>query len=186
MRIPIVFRITLMTVVLAWRAQDAHAVAPAIPQNVICAAGHLFTGKVLSVESHDCKLRSLGGCSPRDAMVVQVQIDRVLTTVPLPAYLETRFSIEPGRTLPMYVFAFRSGANRYPPLLREEEVPVPMTNDWLTDRLVGQSITFIAGSEPMGLPGRPSLLSGGTLPIESVPWIEEVLSKHCSSPKLTR
>jgi hypothetical protein len=186
MRIPIVFRITLMTVVLAWCAQDAHAVAPAIPQNVICAAGHIFTGKVLSVESHDCKLRSLGGCSPRDAMVVHVRIDRVLTTVPLPTYLETRFSIEAGKTLPMYVFAFRLGANRYPPLLREEEVPVPMTTEWLTDRLVGQSLAFSARSEPMGLPGRPSLLNGSTLPIESVPWVEQALSNHCSPPKLTR
>lgn len=186
MRISIVFRISLMTVVLAWCAQAVHAVAPAIPQDVICASGHLFTGKVLSIESRDCKLRSLGSCSPRDAMVVHVRIDRVLTTVPLPTYLETRFSVEAGQTLPMYVFAFGIGTNRYPPLLREEEVPVPMTDEWLKDRLVGQLLTFSARSEPMGLPGSPLLLGGSTLPIESVPWVEEVLGNHCSPPKLTR
>lgn len=177
---------SIATLALAWSVQAAHAVAPAMPENVICGSGHLFTGKIVFVESRDCKLRSPGWCSPRDAMVVHVLIDRVLATVPLPAYLDARFSVEAGQTLPMYVFAFPLGANRYPALLREGEVPVPMTNEWLKDRLVARTLMFMAGRQPSGLPDGPTLLIGSTLPIESLSWVQEVLRSSCNLPKPIR
>jgi hypothetical protein len=164
---------------LAWCAHAVHAVTPAIPDNIICGSGNIFTGKVLAVESRDCKLQSPGWCSPRDALVVDVLIDRVLKTVPLPAYLGGKFPVETGGTLKMYVFAFTSGANRYPALLREEEVPVPMTDKWLNERLAGKAFLFAAGGRPWGLSDGPTLLIGNALPVAAVPWVDGVLSSSC-------
>lgn len=182
MQSPVFASRSIAALVLVWCAHPVHAVAPAIPENIICSVGHIFTGRIVAVESRDCKLRSPGWCSPRDAMVVDVLINRVLTTVPLPPYLGSKFSVETGRVFKMYVFSFGYGANRYPALLREEEVPVPMSDKWLNDRLAGKALVFSAGSQPSGLSDGPTLLIGNTLPMESVPWVEETLSTSCGRP----
>lgn len=186
MRAPLAIQRSIATLALLCCAHGTHAIAPAIPESIICRSGHLFTGKILGVESRDCKLRSSGWCSPRDAMVVHLRIDRVLRTIPLPEYLAAASSVEAGRELRMYVFAFTSGANRYPGLLREDEVPVPMTSTWLNERLAGKALLFSASSQPSGLPDGPPLLIGSTLPIESVSWVEDTLRDSCGPPGPTR
>jgi hypothetical protein len=163
----------------AWCMQAAHADAPALAQNVVCESGHVLVGEVVAVESLDCKLRSENWCAPRGLMVVQVRIERVLKTVALPEYLQSRFAVHAGETLPMYVSGFSSGANRYPPLLREEDAPGAMTTEWLKGKLVGERLVFMAGSQPSGIADGPTLLIGGTLPIAAVPWAEEVLGNVC-------
>ena len=162
--------------------------APAIPESIICSTPQLFTAKIKSVKSLDCRLKHEQQCSPRDVMVVQMQVSRILKANTLDARNDKRFVPMPQTDLSIYLFSFISGANRFPPLLSEAKVPAPMTDQWLSDFLVGQSFVFLVGSQPFGFPSsfstEPPMLSGSALPIDPLPWVEETL-QTCKSYSYT-
>jgi hypothetical protein len=173
----------LAGLVLVTNAQLAFANSPAIPEDIICRTGNIFIAKILSVKSYDCHLGAKATdspylCSPRDRMLVQVDVDKILRLAKSTSTLDSRFIPKEKSQFEMYINAFGAGANRYQPLLLGENAPAPMTDGWLNHNLAGRSFVFGAGTEPSGPPGLdkgPALLAGYTLPTESLSWVKNTI-----------
>lgn len=163
----------------------AHA-APALPENILCGATHVFAGKIVDVKSRDCRLESKGYCSPPDKLQMRVEVGQVFRTSIFPEWALAEpghpRQITSGHAVHVVAFAFSYGANRYPALLVEQDVPDPMTTDWIRQKLLGKELIFNTQqpSEVVQAPSGPvHALYGGLLPLEGQQWVRETLAARC-------
>lgn len=119
---------------------------------------------------------------------MQIEVGQVYRTAAFPEWVIT----EPGRSRHVVrgerLYAFTNGFgmrfSRDAQPLMEQDVPDPMTTEWIRNWLVGKSLIFAmpqyqGGNFVETSAGPVSALYGTTHPLDAAQWVEKTLATHC-------